>query len=71
MITMESNIQKNYPAQWEGKTKGGISKRIFAIVGKILPITYKRLIDKDGIYLNDNQNNQLLVQNDYETNENS
>lgn len=54
MITMESNIQKNYPAQWEGKTKGGISKRIFAIVGKILPITYKRLIDKDGIYLNDN-----------------
>lgn len=68
---MESNIQKNYLTQWKGKTKGGITKRIFAIVGKILPITYRRFIDKNGIYLNDNQSNRLLIKNDYETNENS
>ena len=68
---MEENIKKNYPPQWEGETKGGTFKKIFAIIGKILPITYRRLIDKDGIYLNDNADNQLLIENDYETNENS
>lgn len=56
-----NKIPKNYTPAWQGETKSGVIKKIYAIIGKISSITYRRLIDKDGIYLNDNANNQLLV----------
>ena len=55
------NIERNYNPVWEKQTKGGISKKIYAIIGPIQEITYRRLIDKDGVYLNDVDNNQLLA----------
>lgn len=58
---MADNIERNYNSVWEGETKGKVSKKIYAITGPIQETTYKRLIDKDGIYLSDVDNNQLLI----------
>lgn len=61
MADIIKSIERNYNPVWEGQTKGGISKKIYAIIGPIQEITYRRLIDRDGVYLNDVNNNQLLV----------
>ena len=61
MADIIENIKRNYNPVWEGQTEGGVSKEIYAITGPIQEITYKRLIDKNGVYLNDVDNNQLLV----------
>lgn len=58
---MIENIERNYNPAWKGQTKGGESKKIYTITGLIQEIAYRRLIDKDGIYLSDVDNNQLLV----------
>ena len=39
--------------------------KINAITGPIQETTYRRLIDKDGVYLNDINNNQLLAIKEY------
>ena len=69
---MEVNkISENYQPAWKGEGIDGVVRRIFTIIGKIVSTTYKRLIDKDGFYLNDNASNQLLIKRDYLNNENS
>lgn len=61
MADIVKNIERNYNPVWEGQTKEGVSKKIYAITGPIQETTYRRLIDKDGVYLNDVENNQLLA----------
>ena len=65
MAYKRENIKRNYNPVWEGQTEGGVSKRIYAITGSIQETTYRRLIDKDGVYLNDVDNNQLLAVKEY------
>ena len=65
MADITKNIKRNYNPAWEGETEGGVSKKIYAITGPIQETTYKRLIDKDGIYLSDVDNNQLLAIREY------
>lgn len=55
------NIERNYQPAWEGETEGGETKKIYTIVGPISSTTYRRLIDKDGMYLNDKEKYQLLA----------
>jgi hypothetical protein len=62
---MIENIEINYNPVWEGQTEGRRSKKIYAITGPIQRTTYRRLIDKDGIYLNDVDTNQLLAIKEY------
>lgn len=57
MADIIKNIERNYNPVWEGQTEGGVSKKIYAIIGPIQETTYRRLIDKDGVYLNDIDNN--------------
>ena len=61
----ENSIERNYKPVWEGETRVGQKKKIYAIIGSISETTYRRLIDKDGIYLNDVDNNQLLAIREY------
>lgn len=70
MADIIENIERNYNPVWEGETEGGVSKRIYAITGTIQETTYRRLIDKDGVYLNDVDNNQLLAIKEYGVEEN-
>ena len=42
-----------------------MSKKIYVITGPTQETTYRRLIDKDGVYLNDVDNNQLLAIKEY------
>ena len=65
MADIIKNTERNYNPVWEGQTEGGVSKEIYAITGLIQETTYRRLIDKDGIYLNDVDNNQLLAIREY------
>ena len=63
------DIERNYPPAWEGETEGGEKKKIYTITGPIQQTTYRRLIDKDGVYLNDVDNNQLLAIKEYRVEE--
>ena len=61
-----NKISQNYKTEFKGKTSKGISKKIFAIIGNIVSEVFAKLMDENGIYLKDKNDNFLLIKKVYE-----